>query len=107
MTLRQPTQPGGGGGGVVLPIRTVTHGTGSKSITSADGILLLDASGGGFTMTMNPASIVPGYRDIIAVKVDASANQIGISDGIAQVARLLARGDSNSLTSLGASLLVT
>jgi hypothetical protein len=48
---------GGGGGGGSTPLNVVTR-SGNSSISATDGFILVDTSGGAFTLTLpNPASV--------------------------------------------------
>lgn len=63
--------------------RVVSFSSGSKTVTLDDDILDLDASGGAFTMTFNPAIVTIGgmAKEIEMNKIEGSTNGISISDG--------------------------
>ena len=108
MTLRQPgCQGGGGGGGTVRPIRYVDFNSSPAewNITPSDGIVVCDATDGGFTVIFDPSIFTPGYRDITVSKAiaDVSGNQVLITtDGTPAtiIAVLNGAGQSSALTPL-------
>ena len=62
-------------GGVVVSARPAATKTAAYTLTAADDLILADATGGAFTLTLPPAATVDG-QEFTVKKVDASANAV-------------------------------
>jgi hypothetical protein len=66
-------------GGYSLGLDNLTVGkTGAYTATDADHTIRADATGGAFSVTLPDATVRPG-REFLIVKMDSSANAVGIT----------------------------
>lgn len=84
---------------------------GNLTVSPTDGVLLCDATAGGFTITFLPSALNVNQK-VQIVKTDITANQIQISNGGAAIAALAIPANGSdcqafNVQSTGVALVVT
>jgi hypothetical protein len=88
-------------GTIAAPNLSVTTKTANYTLTSSDDLVLADASGGAFTLTLPSAASNTG-KQLRIKKIDSSVNAVSISGNVDGIARRLgAKNDEIVITSDG------